>query len=498
MPKLDRIADALFAVQLQYFVAALTIKAMRIIFLCNFVLGILFLLLRQAGVSQLDYWGFALAGFPIGILLGAWQVYRSFPAKDSLFAVLDGANKTGGVLLAGIETGDSSWQSRLPEKFAIPRISVNYHSLAPLLFLSIVFLILSIVIPVNTDVIDDKRLQLDQLQENALEKIEILEEVGVLTEEEADVLKKTLEKMVEGSDKNNPSRTFEAFDQLAEKLSREAGKESQQMAETVKDLKALEELAEKMENTDADGFEALKNKLQQAMSQTQQNEEKNGKSSDQLTEAGKAINDLTQSASHNKQDLAKAAKELKDYIDQRRQEIQQNSQKLMKAKLIDRKTFEKLLAEGKIKMLKPGEKIEDDSELVVAPANSSDANSDGQQGQSGQGQDDSQGNENAGMMVGQGQTGRDGGSAPMQKDRRTSEHGFKLIDESLPAPSEDFLDDSIVVGIGISAPEALGDDGNSRKVIKNWQQQGELSDKSDIILPKYRNTIKNYFDRNSP
>ena len=91
----------------------------------------------------------------------------------------------------------------------------------------------------------------------------------------------------------------------------------------------------------------------------------------------------------------------------------------------------------------------------------------------------------------------DGGSAPLQFNRKSSEHGVRLRDERLPAPPSSALNNSVTIGMGVSAP-GLQNEETSVSALQTWKQPENLSGESDHILPRHRRAVKKYFDRAMP
>jgi len=198
-----------------------------------------------------------------------------------------------------------------------------------------------------------------------------------------------------------------------------------------------------------------------------------------------------------------AAQQLQDYIQQRAEEMRAAAEKLVKARLLDRKTYEKLKQEGRLRPateadLAPGS----GADLVIAPEDAESGEGEGQSGgQSGEGEPGS----DSGIMVVDpqsgspgGQAGRDGGTAPLNFSRESSEHSLKFKDEALPSPASTDLEDSVAIGMAISAPQIESSDGQQLSGPVDWQKSDKSGGESDVILPRHRSAVKRYFERNVP
>ncbi|HMM60828.1 MAG TPA: hypothetical protein PKC25_11950, partial [Candidatus Rifleibacterium sp.] len=113
--------------------------------------------------------------------------------------------------------------------------------------ISLLFLLLSLTIPViGRDSRNDPRIELQELGRVAAEQIEILAEEGIISPEEARQLNESLERIGLDSQRHDPAATFEALDQLQEKLKKQAGASVVKNLSEQKNLDELAELAEKM------------------------------------------------------------------------------------------------------------------------------------------------------------------------------------------------------------------------------------------------------------
>jgi hypothetical protein len=99
-------------------------------------------------------------------------------------------------------------------------------------------------------------------------------------------------------------------------------------------------------------------------------------------------------------------------------------------------------------------------------------------------------------MTGNGGISRGGGSAPLNFNRKSSEHNTSFKDEKLPDPAAVSLEDSVSIGMGISAPTV-----EAGQASQNLQSDsaaalpGRSSGKNEIILPRHRNAVKKFFER---
>ena len=501
----DNTSQALKLLKLRYLMSCAMLQALSMLTFYNFVTGFIFLLLRQLRLASIDFVGFSLVGIPICILAALAVACRQQLDNSRGMALLDGYNQSGGMLLAEFETGDQSWKNRRGE-LKTPAFRVNLSGRFPALLVSILFVVLSIMIPVRQVQGDrDPRLELKDVQQTAIAQVEALAEAGLVDEQKADELKETIEQISEASDRNDPSKTFEAFDQLQEKMRKESSAGAQKMMAEQENLQSLQTLADQLKNADSPekmnkALDALREKLEQCGMDAAGIKQPGGKSLEQnMQQAGQGGQQSAESA-------AEAAQQLSDYIQQRSEEVRAAAEKLVKARLIDRKTYEKLKEEGRLRPateadLAPGS----GADLVIAPAEKGEAGDSGEPGQqSGDGQPGSESGQPGIMVVdpkqggASGQPGRDGGSAPLNFSRQSSEHQLKFKDEALPTPAATALEDSVAIGMAVSAPQTEQVSGESPSGQVDWQKSEKSGGESDIILPRHRSAVRRYFERNVP
>lgn len=472
------------------------IQTLKLVTAWNFIAGVIFLVLRHLQYFQIDFIGFSAAGLPVCFLAGMAVASRQIVSDEKLVALIDSCNNAGGLLLASFETGDLAWENRTATELQLPEFAVDYTQRLPGLLLSLVFLLLCVNVPVySLSGKNDPRIQFKEMREAALEQIEILAETGAIEIQEAEILKGTVEQISEASDRNDPSKTFEALDQLQEKLRHESALESQKEMDRLEELGSLSSLADKLSDNQGD-LEKMKEAARELMKQLSQSEMGQKMQQQGAGDLSRSIEKALSDEVFSAEEAQNAAKELKDYIAGQAEKIKESAGKMLKARLIDRQTFEKLQSEGRIKPLTAEELARNpDAEIIVAP---------GEAGQSGDGKAGEGQSGELQMLLENGQpgipggAGRDSGTAPLQYNRKTSEHGVTLTDEQLPAPKGSSLDNSITIGMGITAPQLLSDDNTPSATPVNWKQPGKLSGESDIILPRHRNAVKKYFDRGKP
>lgn len=490
------------ALKSQYFRITLLLFFLQYFTLLNFVAGACFLVLRQTGHAAAGFW----LPFLCGLVMATWLAFaaarRQTAEQRGWLAAIDAHNDSGGLLMATEETGDPGWHDRLPELVEIPLLKPVAGGRYLSAGVSLLFLLLSLTIPViGHDKRNDPRIELQELERAAAEQIEVLAEEGAISPEEARQLSQSLERISLDSQRHDPAATFEALDQLQEKLKKQAGASVVKNLSEQKSLDELAELAEKMSKA-AGQNDSQVSELAQAVSRSLEEAAGGagiGSGSEKLQRAlEKAAAGGPESA-----DAAREASEaLKEYIEAQQAKAAAAAQKLANARLIDRKTFEALKKAGKIRPATEADLQPDSqSELVMCEGEGSGE----QQGEgsgigSGSGADGAQNGGQAGSgsengSGASGQAGRGGGHAPLNFNRKSSEHNVEFKNQVLPAPNEQALEKSVAIGMSLSAPQTFsGSDNSVPQAGSAWQKTSEGGAESGIILPKHRSAVKKYFD----
>jgi hypothetical protein len=452
----------------------------------NFSAGLIVLVFRTLKLDVSLLISFIFAGLPICFLIGLLIGRRNLISEKKATAVIDSYNRVGGLLVSSDETGDKKWIPSIEKKLILPNLKTDIGSNVLLLTFSFMFLLLGFQVPVFAGLGNKTHIQQLGKEEGKTKlQIEVLEETGLIEEDKAEELKLAVEQIRKISDSQDPSKTFEALDHLSEKISREAGKATKEAFQSLEDLKKMKSLAEKLreaENLTSEQFNSIKKQLEKLMKDS-----KLGK------KMAKALKSMLKNTSGK--DLKKAAQELNNFANQEQKRLRQKMNRWRKARLIDKKTFERLMKEGKIKK-KHGKKC---------PGKGCKGCSDGKQGQDGIPVfvEDENGKKkllkpgksvSKSGMPGKGGVGRGPGAASLTYQRPSSEHNVKFKDENMPLPTEASLEDSFFVGEGVTSPELL-DAGSKESVSGNWKKSGAGPSGTGIVLPKHRSTIKNFFER---
>ncbi len=442
----------------------------------NFALGLLILSLRTLGIVGNDHFESLWVGIPIGLLISIFHIGRNPISEKKLIAILDSYNNAGGVLISAEETGDQQWEPKLCKEYKIPGLKLHLSNHIFLLLLSFLFLIAGLRIDIpSRSVIGPTSIDLRNSEQKSTLKIDTLEETGLIEEKSSEELKKALEHIKSESDGLDPSRTFESLDNLENKISREAEKGISELQKHLEALQGLKNLSDKLQKS----AEISPQELKKAKNEMKEMLEKAmGKDS----KADKALKQLSDSLNLDNKELSKASKNLQEYIKNETQKMKQNAERLMKAKVIDKATFEKLKKAGKVKEWDGKTPLKQGEFMFVEGENGKNGNRGLTPCQSG------------GNQIGKGGVSRGPGTSKIKHNRISSEHGVKFKDEALPAPTINSLDDSEVVGIGMTAPDVNNEiDANVSST--NWDIKARNNGRTHLVLPKHRAIVRDYFSR---
>lgn len=433
----------------------------------NLLAGMAVMIGARLGYS-LSVFMLAAFGFILAATYALTRAYKLRPDAPRGLAILDAYNNAGGLILSVVETRDVDWCGRLPDKINVPEVKVNYRSQLPLFLASIVFAVLCFFTPVlQADLSHVAVLDFNQISAQAQESIALFEETGILNSEEALRLEEQLSAISEAADSYDPAKTFEALDQMAQKLQLLKQIGANDFRDRFEQLEKSLTAIESMQNLNSDNSQesqSAQSLLQQINKLDALNDE--GQMNKALAPLQEALNGAPEEKS-----IEQAVTDLKDYITREREKALQNLQKLVEEQAIDTETMKQII--GQTGQEGQGEgSLTDGQTTIMSPTDSDGQQPSGKAGKS-----------EPWMTV------------PLDSNRVTSEHSMKYKDETLTAPALDSLDSAVVTGMAISAP--LAESAKIRSDFRHigWNNPDGNAADANLLLPKHRNTVKNYFNR---
>ena len=501
-------------------------------FICWCLLSGIIILIFRILYLKAPFLYLFLSGIPLALIYGLDFAYKHQVSKDVCVASVDAYNKAGGLLISEFETGDKSWRFARKSLFAIPqnRVPYNYQQLCGILLIALIFVFGSYYIPLfNINKLDSRKINLSKKVSEIKDQIELLQEEEVITQDEKLKLESALEDIVNNSDKESPGITFEALDQMSEKLRYEASDEMKKRIKDVEVLKKLENFAKESKKAAGDSkkiqeeLEKLKKQLRQlGLSENEINDLLN----EQFGESG-ASNGISN------QNMGNISQTLNNSIQKKMIDTSELAEKMMDKKLIDEATSDKLKQSMESKSSDKAEmnnnsffSVDDGNEQVNGQKDNNSGNSNSGQESSNSGQDggesgqegsvSKQGNGNlgeaggdsgqegsnsgqeggeSGVEDGVGGVSRGGGYTPMTFGDKASDYNAKYHDEVLPSVNSESVLGATSLGMGVADPEINQDKEKYTTTVINNSLSSENALNKKNILPKHKNAVKNYFNQ---
>jgi hypothetical protein len=401
-------------------------------------------------------WG--ATGLLLALALALWRAQQRRPADSVLRAWLDQQNHCGGKLMAAGEASLGAWD--LPA-LAVPRLRWRSLRAWGLFVIASSFVVGALLLPVglagadSAQALDIKR-EADQLKAD----LSTLQEAGALAAEKAQSLEQQLQQVQQEASGADPVKTWEALDQLNDKLGQAAREAAQQSAQQQQKLEQAAALAE-----------ALQTGANQLDEQT-------------LTEAMQTLSSLTQQALQKEaqalpRELQQALKDGKLNAAQ----LQQLSQALQQGQGRLNQQLSKLAQSG---LIKPG----DLKQGATA----------GKRNQSGLAKHLA---ENARKVPlekaveawcnGKGGVDRGRADAELTWGEMAKEEGAKFKEKTLSPAAVSDLQNSQLVGMSSAAPAVQT--GVAAHGALNNTNAGGGSAYTQTVLPRHKGAVKRYFDR---
>lgn len=416
------------------------------------------------------WWGAAglLIVWAVSGVLAKGQV----PSLKTTLALLDRENHLGGLLMANTAAGSEAWDKGLGE-VKPPRVSWRGLPSSGALGLSALFVLAALLVPMPKPLQADSDLDVSRSLASMQQQVEVLEEEQILDTPEAEQVREAMERIKEEATGDDPSKTWEALDHLAQQIE-EAADEASDLAQ-----QRMEEAA---------GSEALANALQEAADKLDP---------ESLAEAMATLSELAQAAAGEPtldgqpldpdlaQALADAAEtgeplsaemleQLAEAMAGRQGELREMMEALQEAGLSDG-TGES--GEG-LAEIDPSELLEwlegegmgqcDEQSLLAACRS---------------------------LRAGRGGITKGPGHAEMIWQDPSSKEGVEFTPEVLPPSKLRDLADSRKLGTSRGTPEAIeGADGSTGGSLTQTQSSGGSAAES-VVLPRHRGAVQRYFER---
>ena len=446
-------------------VAALLIlkKTLAVVTVWGLVWGTVVIVLRVAIGMPRE--ALLVGGIGLILAIGCAIVLalRQIPTRTALRASLDKHSGAGGLMMAAetVELGD--WRKEMPLMNS-PRLrwrgGVSWARFAgAVLFVCISFLIPQRFVEISKAQPLDIREEVKQLADG----IDVLKEEEIIELAEAETLEEKLAQLQEEALGNDPVKTWETLDHLADTLSQESTNAAQEALNETERLTEAETLSEGLINEGSEMDAALLAESMAALSGlVQKAAQENELLAAQLPDLEGAEHSFT----------LEELKEMSAALRFTKSEIYDRLVKLYEVNLIDLEILEALEKLGEC----------DSDGLAAFLTENADKMSIGQ----------CIGGWCRGIGLG---IGRGPGHAPMTWSDGATEEGAKFKAEALPLSNIASLEDSELVGLSTAAPSVETSSVTPESGGLSGATAGGGSSVTQTVLPRHKGSVKRYFER---
>ena len=432
--------------------------------------GVAVLATRFTGELPTNWWQWMLGSWTALACIAWYRESLRQPESKQLRAAFDRQNQAGGLVMAAAEVDTRSWEAKAGS-FMLPSVQWNSGRVWAGILLATVFLITTLLVPVKyASLFSDPPLEISQQVDQLHEQIDILESEYILPNNEAEAKREELDRIAEQASGFNPSKTWEALDQLLhtnEQIAQEEAEDALFKLKAINEAtllgKALEMLPKGLKDQKAmeEGLKQMGNLMQQ------------------LAKAG-ALDpenlppELKKAMAEAMKQLAKGegpdAQQLKQLL-----EALENNQDQLKdlAKLLGQKG---LIPPNLADQFKPGQGGIDPGPLAELLR---------------QHQGDFQ--ELLQEWGGNGGINRGPGHAPLLYGNNSTEEGSEFKEQKLGLSVP--LEQAKLTGVTITAPKVTGGEAILGKGALNTAQAGGGNALSAPMLPRHRGAVKRFFLR---
>ena len=425
-----------------------------------FVWGVFVLAARISGLLKGEWLLFGLLGFVLPAALAAMLAWRQRPAFARVRATYDRLNQCGGLVMAEEAADMTPWQPHLP---AQPAHGLQWRSgrSVGLLAVSVLFAFVALQLPDRLTALTAPPLEIGQLVGELRAEIETLQEEKIIEDTKAEDLQNQLNRLEQKSSGFDPNKTWEALDHIKESnndLARQAAEEALSKITTLTQAETLGSALQAAseaglgEDTATRAAQDLAGMLKAARLEEGLLK---GEIPPELLSALDAL---------SKEDMEK----LLSAIQFNKSLLGKTITNLGNLKLIDAKLLGQCQGAG----LCPNPDA-----LAAFLCESTNCNSFCE----------------AAISYCRGGVDRGRGDAPMTWKEASSEEGAQFKEDVLPPSTR--LTDSQFVGVTRAAPDLSGDDVVAEHGALAGSQAGGGGAHSQVILPRHKQTVQRFFNR---
>ena len=434
-------------------------KTLTIVTVWGLVWGTVVIVLRATiGMPRLPLL-VGVVGLILAIGCAIVLALRQVPTRTALRASLDKHSGAGGLMMAAETVELGNWRKQMPS-IRLPRLrwhgGVSWARFAgAVLFVCISFLIPQRFVEISKAQPLDIREEVKQLADG----IDVLKEEEIIELVEAETLEAKLDQLQVEASGEDPVKTWEALDHLADTLSQESANAAQEALSETERLTEAETLSEGLINEGSEmAAELLAESMAALSGLVQEAAQENELLAAQLPDLKSDANSLTP-------DQLKAISEA---LRLTKSDIYDRLAELHAANLIDLKTLKALEKLGQC----------DSDGLAAFLAENADSMSIVQ-------------------CIGGWCRGinRGPGHAPMTWTEGTTEEDAEFKAEALPLSDIASLEDSELVGLSIGAPSVETSNLSPESGGLSGATAGGGSSVTQTVLPRHKGAVKRYFER---
>ncbi len=331
--------DAIESVKRNNFTQILILAFMRFFIGWCLLSGVVILLFRILHLRAPFIFLF-IYGIPLAVIYGADYANKHKASDDVCIASVDAYNKAGGLLISEYETGDLSWSNFRKSRYIVPESKMpdDFKQLLGILLISMLFVCGSFYVPLlNLNKSGSRNINISRKVNEIKSQIELLQQEEVITSEERTKLETSLDEIEKNSNNESPGITFEALDQMSDKLRYEASDEMKKRIKDMEVLKKLEKFAKeaKKANGERKKFQEELEKLKKQLRQLGLNE---AEINDLLNSY---LGDSDASNGINNTNAGNLSKSLNNSIQKKMMDTSELAEKMIEKNLIDSATGEK-------------------------------------------------------------------------------------------------------------------------------------------------------------
>lgn len=430
--------------------------------------GVLVLALRATADVPRPWLAWGATGLVVVLAVAAWQAWRRRPRAAAVRAMLDGRGRMGGLLMARDEHDTGRWQERVG---ALPAVGLRWRGKrsTAVLLLALTFVVAGFVVPARFARSAGARpMDVAAPAARLAEQLDLLADEDLIEEAEAETLAERLTQLEAQAEGLDPVRTWEALDHLRQRTEQAGAEAAEGAIQQTADLTAAQSLAEALANEGHTLDPALHAQAMQSLSQMAAK----AAAEDQALQEGlsEAMREMLDQAGLGAM-TPEQLRELAAALAGRKMEIGEMMEQLAAMELTDARQLGRCKAagqcdsEGLCQFLAEMEEEMSVDEAVAAWCRG-------------------------------GGISRGPGDAPLTwKDQASADGGSDFEAVALPPADLSALRESQMLGLSASAPEVEDAVATPASGALGTAEADGGSAAVQRVLPRHRDSVHRYFDR---